>query len=64
MIQIVTIDGIDYIEIPEIELSYGNVCKHCAFYGKACYNRGDFNCHSDSRLDGVGIIFIEKETDI
>lgn len=57
----ITIDGIDYIEKPDTELPFGNVCKLCAFYGIACYNRVDFNCHADSRPDGVGVVFIKRK---
>jgi len=54
----ITIDGIDYIEQSESELPFGNACKHCAFYGKACYDREDFTCHSDERPDGIGVVFV------
>jgi len=53
----ITIDGIEYIEHPETRFPFGNICKHCAFYGTACYDRDDFNCHADSRLDGIGVVF-------
>ena len=53
----ITIDGIEYIEIPETNFPFGNVCKHCAFYGTACYDRDDFTCHADAR-DGVGVVFL------
>jgi len=54
----IKIDGIDYIEHPESELPFCNVCKRCAFYGTACYDREDFTCHSDERPDGIGVIFV------
>ena len=57
----IKIDGIDYIEWPETAFSFGNVCRQCAFYGTSCYNRNDFSCHSDARLDGIGIIFKKME---
>jgi len=55
------IDGVEYIEIPETEFAFGNVCLECAFYGTGCYNRRDFSCHSDERPDGIGVIFKEGE---
>ena len=55
------IDGKNYIEQPETELPFGNVCCYCAFYGTACYGRDDFDCHADSRADGVGVVFVLKE---
>ena len=51
------IDGKEYIEIPETEFPFGNVCHECAFYGTPCYNRNDFTCHSDARIDGIGVVF-------
>lgn len=54
----INIDGVDYIEMPDTNLPFGNVCHHCAFYGTPCYNRDDFNCHSDSRPDGMGVVFV------
>jgi len=56
----VTIDGLDYIEVPEESLPFGNACKLCAFYGTSCYERDDFSCHADSRPDGIGVIFRRK----
>ena len=58
MSKIVNIDGLEYIEQPENELPFGNVCRHCDFYRTSCYNRDDFDCHSDSRPDGIGVIFV------
>lgn len=54
----ITIDGNEYIEQPDTDLPFGNVCKLCAFYGTSCYDRDDFNCHADSRSNGIGVIFI------
>ena len=54
---LIIIDGIKYMEKAETELPFGNVCRYCAFYGTACYDRNDFNCHSDSRIDGIGVVF-------
>ena len=45
------------MEKAETELPFGNVCRYCAFYGTACYNRDDFTCHADAR-DGVGVVFL------
>jgi len=53
----IIIDGIKYMEKAETELPFGNVCRYCAFYGTACYNRDDFTCHADAR-DGVGVVFL------
>ena len=58
MSELITVDGIDYIEQPDSDLPFGNVCKQCAFYGTPCYNRDDFNCHADTRPDGVGVVFV------
>lgn len=54
----INIDGVNYIELPETDLPFGNVCRYCAFYGTPCYNRDDFNCHSDSRPNGIGVVFV------
>ena len=54
------IDGIDYIEQPETELPFGNVCRFCAFYGTSCYDRLVYICHADARPDGIGVIFLDK----
>ena len=54
----ISIDGVDYIEQPDTELTAKNVCPLCAFYKTACYNRNDFTCHSDALPDGVGVIFV------
>jgi len=54
----IVIDGIEYIEQSVTDLPFGNVCRHCAFYGKSCYNRDDFTCHSDSRPNGMGVVFV------
>ena len=58
MNKIITIDGIDYIERPDVELPFTNVCRFCAFDRTSCYDRKDFNCHSDSRPDGIGVVFM------
>uniref|UniRef100_A0A6H2A329 Uncharacterized protein n=1 Tax=viral metagenome TaxID=1070528 RepID=A0A6H2A329_9ZZZZ len=55
----IIIDEKEYIEIPETEFPFGNVCRKCAFYGTACYDRDDYTCHSDSRADGIGVVFKE-----
>ena len=58
MSKIVTIDGIEYIEIADTELPFGNVCRSCAFYNTNCYDRNDFTCHPDARPDGIGVFFV------
>jgi len=55
----VVIDGKKYIEKPDVDLPFGNVCRHCALSktaGIPCYDRHDFSCHADSRPDGQGVV--------
>ena len=54
----ITIDGKTYAEKSTDDLPHGNFCRKCAFYGTSCYNRDDFSCHADSRLDGKEIVFV------
>ena len=58
----ITIDGEIYSVKPDTELPFGNVCRQCAFYMTDCYNRDNFNCHADSRPDGIGVIFVLKKS--
>lgn len=55
----VIIDGKKYYEQPITHKPFSNICRGCAFYGSACYDRTDFSCHSDSRPDGIDVFFIE-----
>ena len=53
----VTIDGLIYEEVPASQAGCKNVCKACAFYDTACYNRDDFTCHADARPDEQDIFY-------
>ena len=59
----ITIDGKVYIVKPANDFPFGNVCRQCAFYLTDCYDRDDFNCHADSRPDGVGVVFVLKDSE-
>jgi len=52
-----TIDGQRYFEIGIELYPFGNVCRNCAFYGTACYDHPEIDCHGDSREDGRDVIF-------
>lgn len=54
----ILIDGKKYIEKNTDELAFGNACRKCDFYGSSCYNRDDFDCHSDSRPDATDVVFV------
>ncbi len=66
-LRMITIDGKNYTEKPISELKFGNYCRFCAvsgfagFGGTPCCNRDDFDCHADSREDGVDVVFILVE---
>ena len=57
-----TINGKEYIEKPTSDIPQGNMCNQCAFNRTDCYDNDDFDCHGDSRPDGIDVIFILKET--
>ncbi len=57
----IIIDGKKYIEKPTTDLPFTNMCRFCAFYGTACYNRDDFSCHSDERADGIEVVFVRED---
>ena len=57
----VMIDGARYFERPDSELPFGNVCRKCAFYKTPCYDNEDFNCHADSRSNGIGVFYVLAE---
>ena len=53
------LDGCLYEAVPSELFPFGNACRHCAFYGTACYNRRkEFSCHADSRPDGIDVVFV------
>ncbi len=55
----ITVDGKQYYEQPITHKPLSNICRCCAFHGTECYNRADFDCHGDSRSDGMDVFFVE-----
>jgi len=57
----IVIEGKNYTEISVSDFPFGNACRHCAFFNTPCYDRTDFTCHSDARLDGQDVVFVLDE---
>ena len=55
------LDGIEVEEVPTDTLSLRNMCYYCVLRGTACYERRDVSCHSDSREDGIDVVFRRVE---
>ena len=51
------LDGVLVEEVPCDQLPFTNMCNYCLLKGTACYSRKDVTCHSDSRPDGIGVVF-------
>lgn len=57
------LDGIEVEVVPCSQLPFTNSCNFCILKGTACYERRDVTCHSDSRPDGVDVVFRKVQND-